>query len=181
MGETRMSISQINSGCASQLKSHINPQKNVSEKHQYSLRDSFDLPKGVTIVTPLPGISSIRKLSPEDLFDIQFHSGTKLSNGAVLIRPVILSLGTVDIRPVKNLDKVYIINQQSDELSSEKRTRYISEENLLKNRSLTRGAIKEIAKGRYNMVFLDKDGKKQNITGNKEECLTVLRDNFLYM
>lgn len=176
-----MTISQINNGFTSKFKSHLNQQKNVSEKHQYSLRDSFDLPKGVTIVTPLPGISSIRKLSPEDLFDIQFHSGTKLSNGAVLIRPVILSLGTVDIRPVKNLDKVYIINQQSDELSSEKRTRYISEENLLKNRSLTRGAIKEIAKGRYNMVFLDKDGKKQNITGNKEECLTVLRDNFLYM
>lgn len=41
--------------------------------------------------------------------------------------------------------------------------------------------MKEISPGVYEMVFLDKNGEKQNVKAEKKECLTLLKDNFLYI
>ncbi len=178
-----MTISNINVvGSPNYRNQRRETRKNTKQKdYGYSPRDLYGLPKGITIASSQSYYPNLTKLSNEELFDIQFHSGTKLSNGSVLIRPVILSLGTVDIRPVKDLEKVYIINIRQNDEKSHEITRFMNEENLLKNRSLTRGAIKEVEPGKYNMIFIDKNGKKQNITTDKKECLAILRDNLLYM
>lgn len=152
-----------------------------SKESKYCPRETYNLPKGMTIDSSANYLPNLTKLSPEELFDIQFNSGTKLSNGAVLIRPVILSMGTVDIETVDGSNKLYKLTRQPLDYKAEKETRLISEEDLLKNRSLTRGAIKETAPDKYRMVFLDKEGEKQNIEASKQECLQLLRDNFLYM
>lgn len=178
-----MTVSRIKGvGCSSYKNNLRETQQNTTPKErEYSTREAYGLPSGLTVESSQNYYPNITKLSPEELFDIQFHSGTKLSNGSVLIRPVILSLGKVDIKPVKDFEKVYSVKIQQNEESKAKQTKFIKEEDLLKNRSLSRGAIKEVSPGLYEMVFLDKDGETQNITASKEQCLKLLKDNFLYM
>lgn len=175
-----MTIKSIN-GVNNNVRNLQNiPQKDV-QPHKYHTRDEFNMPKGMTIDSSINYLPNLSQLSSEELFDIQFNSGTKLSNGAVLIRPVILSMGTIDIEAMEDNNKLYKLTRQPIEYNAEKETRIIGEEELLKNRSLTRGAIKEISSGKYRMVFLDKDGTKQNVEASKKECLQLLRDNLLYM
>ncbi len=147
----------------------------------YPTREMLNIPQGYTLTTSRDCFPNIIRLTSDELFDIQFNSGTRLSNNAVLIRPVILSLGEIDIKPTKDNNKLYSIVRKPLEGNLKKQTRLISEEELLQNRSLTRGAIKKVDDGLYEMVFLDKNGEKQNIVAGKEDCLNILRDNLLYM
>lgn len=178
-----MTLSKINGLRSPNYKnSHKKTQRNTTQRNcEYCLRDLYGLPKSITIESSQNYYPNIKKLSSDELFDIQFYSGTKLSNGSVLIRPVILSLGEVDIKPVKDFEKVYSVTILQNKESKAKQTKFIKEEDLLKNRSLSRGAIKEVSSGLYEMVFLDKEGKKQNITASKKECLKLLKDNYLYL
>ena len=173
-------VSLVNSSGTTQIKKN-HPQDSNPLDHQYYSRELYDIPSGITALKSPQGYQGIKKLSPEELFDIQFNSGTKLSNNAVLIRPVILSLGEIDIKPTKDNNKLYTFVRKPLERNLKKQTRLISEEELLQNRSLTRGAIKKVDDGLYEMVFLDKNGEKQNIVAGKEDCLNILRDNLLYM
>ena len=147
----------------------------------YCSRELYGLPKGITITTLGNRYPNLSKLSQEELFDIQFNSGTKLSNNSVLIRPIILSLGTIDIRKIKGNELLYTLSRKPVCSNTPEETKIITEDELLNNRSLCRGAMKEISPGVYEMVFLDKNGEKQNVKAEKKECLTLLKDNFLYI
>ena len=148
------------------------------EEKKCSPRSLYNLPEGMTI-TPQKGCyQQAVKLTPDELFDIQFNSGTRLSNDAILIRPVILSLGDVDIKPLQDQYKVSI---KSNSGNGRVETKTFTEDELLKNRTLSRGLIKEVEPGLYNMVLNKKNGEFQDYYGTKEKCLQLLKDNFLYM
>ncbi len=136
-----------------------------------SSRDILDLPRGYTIT---PDCKAARKISAEELFDVQYQNGVELSDGSKLLRPVILSLGKVDIKPTEN-EKEYKVTFATGQ------KKVMSEEELISNRVLSRGQIKETENGEYNITFTDNDGKSHDYTETKESALTVLRDNLLYI
>ena len=113
-------------------------------------------------------------LSPEQRFDYEMASGTKLSNGETLIKPVILSLGKLDIK--KTDDGQYEINSSTTE-----KTLTMSEEELLDTKWLARGSIKEIAKDKFIVSYSDRDGQDHVKETNKDGAMKILADNTYYM
>lgn len=125
--------------------------------------------------------TSVKGLKTEDLFDIQYLSATKLSDGSRLIRPVCLSLGKVDIVPTGK-DNKYIVRMQAYGRDREI-LKEMSEKELLTNRSLSKGTIKksDVREGEYDFRLIDVNGKIQRFSKNKKESLEYLKANLLYM
>ncbi len=138
---------------------------------QRHVRDILDLPKGYTIT---PDCKAAGKISPIGLFDAQYHGGVELSDGSRLLRPVILSLGRVDIKPTGNEEEYEVTFETGKQ-------KVMKEDELVTNRVLSRGRIKETGDGKYNIKFIDNDGVGHSYTASKKGALTVLRDNLLYM
>ncbi len=138
------------------------------------------LPDGYTI-TPA---NSKTKLSAEELFDLQYNSGTTLVNGSKLLRPVSLAMGKVEIKPAETIGEynITVLPNKCRPLGSTI-TRTVSEEELLSNRALASGTIKPSSElsGRYELCFVDKDGEKHKFIANKKGCLKLMEENLLYL
>ena len=138
------------------------------------------LPDGYTI-TPA---NSKQKLSAEELFDLQYNSGTMLVNGSRLLRPVSLAMGKVEIKPAEKIGEynITVLPNKCRPLGSTI-TRTVSEEELLSNRALARGTIKPSteATGKYELCFEDKNGEKHKFIANKKGCLKLMEENLLYL
>lgn len=114
------------------------------------------------------------KMTPEQVFDFKLASGTKMKNGATLIRPVILSLGQVLIKPIDD-------GQYSIKSSVSENTLTMSEEELKDTKWLSRGTIKQMDDDRFILDYTDKDGEPQFVEATKEEAIQILNDNIYYM
>ena len=136
-----------------------------------NIRELVGLPRGYIIT---PSCNDAKGFNTTDLFDIQYKDGVTLSDGSKLLRPVILSLGKVDIKPTQN-EKEYKVSLGGDN------KRIMSEDELLSHKALSRGKITKTKEGLYNIDFVDTEGKKHHFVENKEGTLKVLRDNLLYM
>lgn len=125
--------------------------------------------------------TSVKGLKTEELFDIQYYSATKLSDGSRLIRPVCLSMGKVDIVPTGK-DNKYIVRMQSYGRDREI-LKEMSEKELLTNGTLSKGTIKksDVREDEYDFRIIDVNGKIQRFSKNKKESLEYLRANLLYM
>ena len=113
-------------------------------------------------------------LNPEEKFDYHFATGAKLKNGATIIKPVILSLGNVDISRDENGE--YSVKTSASEYELK-----ISEEKLKKTAWLYRGSIKQMDENKFILDYSDKDGKTHFVEATKEEAIKMLNDNFYYM
>ena len=113
-------------------------------------------------------------MTPEQRFDFEMSAGTKLSNDATLIKPVILSLGKVDIKRME--DGKYKITSSITE-----NTLTMSEKELLNTQWLSRGAIKQIGEDKYIIQYSDRDGEKHTEKTNKDGAMKILADNTYYM
>ena len=113
-------------------------------------------------------------LSPEQRFDFEMASGTKLSNGEILIKPVILSLGKLDIKRMD--DGQYKINSSTTE-----NTLTMSEEELLDTKWLARGSIKEVAEDKFIVSYSDRDGENHIKETDKEGAMQILAENIYYL
>ena len=133
-----------------------------------NIRELVGLPRGYIIT---PSVKEAKGFSSTDLFNIQYKNAVTLSDGTKLIRPVVLSLGKVDIKPTGN-EKEY-------EVSGQKRV--MSENELLSNKALSRGKITETEEGIYKIDFVDTEGKQHHFVENKKGTLDVLSNNLLYM
>lgn len=136
-----------------------------------NIRELVGLPRGYVIT---PSAKEAKGFSATDLFDIQYKNGVTLSDGTKLLRPVVLSLGKVDIKPTEN-EKEYEVSLATGQ------KRIMSEDELLSNKALSRGKITETEEGAYKIDFIDTDGKAHHYVENKKGTLGVLSDNLLYM
>ena len=57
----------------------------------------------------------------------------------------------------------------------------MTENELLKNKKLTAGLIKEVGQNQYQMIYYDKQGNVKHFTGSKRQVLCVLEENRLYL
>lgn len=162
-----------------QTKPQINNEPQIIRKRE-TQREVADLPSGYTITKN----NSKTRLSAEELFDIQYQSGTELSNGAKLLKPVSFSLGKVDITQsdTKGIYTVTITptyyRQDSEPIS-----RTMTEKELVDNKALFRGFIKPSSTqaGKYAITFFDKNREIQKLTATKEDCLKIMEENLLYI
>lgn len=158
--------------------------KNKPNHSPANAREAFEFPPGITLTGTQCYHPSLKKWPPELLFDVQYNSATRLSDGSRLLRPVCLSLGKVDIEPstVRKEYKV-TITPYSDHDGSKTISKIMTENELLTNRTLARGIIKKAYgdDNKYIIRFADKTGEYHEITADKKECLQHLRENFLYM
>lgn len=157
-------------------------EKEVSDlkKQQYtqkSPRELLDLPYGYTIVPS--NNQSLKGLSPKELFTIQYNSATTLSDGSKLLRPVSLALGKVDINPIESGEYEVVVKPPSGHAIH----RTMSEEELITNKTLSRGTVKEIEgeEGKYIVNFVDIDGEERTFKATEKGCLELLEANLLYM
>lgn len=140
----------------------------------------MDFPSGYTITKK----NTKTRMSAEDLFDIQYNSGTILSNGARLLRPVSFALGKVDINPTDSIGIYEItVTPTYYRKDSQPVSRTMSEKELIANKALSRGYIKPSSTqtGKYAIAFFDKNGEAQKHIATKEECLKLMEENLLYL
>ncbi|MBQ8886740.1 MAG: hypothetical protein IJY61_03470 [Candidatus Gastranaerophilales bacterium] len=112
--------------------------------------------------------------TPDQRFDYEMATGTKLSNGSTLIKPVILSLGKVDVKRMDN--GKYKISSSATE-----NTLTMTEEELLETKWIARGSIKEMDEDRYMLCYSDRDGKDHIEETTKEGAMQILSNNVYYM
>ena len=174
-----LSSSQVNG-----TKQQTATQKEVADlkRQQYEAktpRELLDMPYGYT-VTPIK--NNVNKgLTAEDLFIVQYNSATTLSDGSKLLRPVSLALGKVDIKPTE--DNQYEVTVQPHH-GGHAIHRTMSEEELISNKSLSRGSIKKAPTEdgkKYFLNFVDKNGEERNFLATEKGCLKLLEENLLYM
>jgi len=149
--------------------------------YRITARKAYDIPRGMTIDHAISYYPNIAKISPEDLFDLQYQDGTKLSDGSKLIRPVILSLGEVDIIPLEQMPGHYAVLRAPMKGEDDVAPKIITEKELLENKTLCSGTIKKSNGGKYTIAFTTRDGKSKLISADKAECLKVLKENLLYI
>lgn len=169
-----MGISSIHNGGFLSANQIRNAQKREEEKPQIknnkTSRNFFDLPSTYTI-------TNVKGIKPNDLFDIQYHFATTLSDGSKLVRPICLSLGRVDITPKTDGKRTYVVDFIDMGVKKE-----MSEIELLSNKALTRGTIKQTGEdGIYRFRLIDKNGDIQKFSMNKQDALEYLHNNLLYM
>lgn len=159
-----------------------------SNAYKYSMphvsaRDAYNLPSGITLDSQNVNYYNAERLSTSQLFDIQYASSTKLSDGAVLIRPVILSMGRVDIEPSPNEEGKYIIYKCPYTFSSKEKPvqREMTEKELVNNRSLCRGKLRKLGENEFKLIFIDQKGKLRKVITDKEGCIKLLKSNLLYI
>lgn len=147
------------------------------------LRELYGLSEGITYNPQFHFAKEFYK--PDEIFDIQYAGATKLSDGTKLIRPICLSLGKVEIDPTENKKEykvTFITGKKSADNNSLFVTEKIMTENeLLQNKKLTAGLIKENGHNQYQMVYYDRLGNVKHFTGNKRQVLCVLEENRLYL
>ena len=114
------------------------------------------------------------KMSPEQMFDFKLHSGTKMKNGATLIRPIMLSLGETIIKPTDNGQYTIIAPVSTHPLT-------MTEDELKNTKWLSRGTIKQMDDNRFILDYTDKDGESKFVEATKEEAMKILNDNGYYM
>lgn len=125
--------------------------------------------------TPTTGFyPKLIKLTPEQKFDYKMGTGVKLSNGATLIRPLILSLGEVIINKAE--DGNYTIKSSVTD-----NTLTMNEKELVNTKWLSRGLIKEIGDNLYKMTYYDRDGELHTLKTDKENAMKILEENTYYM
>ncbi len=152
-----------------------------SKNDEISARKANGLPSGITVDNSIL-CPNVKKHTVSELFDIQYQDAVKLSDGSVLVRPVILSLGEVDIKPSEVKKGCYDVSLNHNIYSN--RTSdgmLIKEKELLENRSLCRGKIKQIDNDTYSVFFVNSDGEKRMVKTDKAGCLETLRENMLYI
>lgn len=172
-----MNISNINF-CGNTV-ARINP-GHIKERCM-TARDAYDFPRGMTIDKACQNNTNIKRPTPEQLFDIQYASGTRLSDGSTLIRPVILSLGKVDILPSEDEEGKYIFSRMPiDGCLDEPVTTEMTEEELLNNKSLCRGKLKKNG-NKIILSFTDREGNTRVVYTDKAGCIKTLKDNLLYL
>lgn len=94
--------------------------------------------------------------SPEANFDKEFEGATKLSDGSALIMPSMIgSSSTV----VANDDGTYTVTTQGTKFGSEPTVKTITEEELIANKSLCAGLLKQNENGSYDISYEFKDDK----------------------
>ncbi len=114
------------------------------------------------------------KMTPEQIFDFKLHSGTKMKNGATLIRPIMLSLGETIIKPTDNGQYSIIAPISTQSLT-------MTEDELKNTKWLSRGTIKQMEDDKFFLDYTDKDGKTHFVEATKEEAMKILNDNRYYM
>lgn len=125
--------------------------------------------------TPTTGFyPKLFKLTPEQKFDYKMGTGVKLSNGATLIRPVILSLGEVIIKQTEDDNYTVKSSITDKELT-------MTEKELVNTKWLSRGLIKEIDDNLYKMTYYDRDGELHTLKTDKENAMKILEENTYYM
>ncbi len=161
----------------------LNNDENKSHIPNYRItaRKAYDIPRGMTIDHAISYYPNIAKISPEDLFDLQYQDGTRLSDGSRLVRPVILSLGEVDIIPLEKRPGHYAVFRAPMRGEDDVAPRIITEQELRDNKTLCSGTIKKSNGGKYTIEFTTRDGKNKLISADKAECLKVLKENLLYI
>lgn len=94
--------------------------------------------------------------SPEANFDKEFEGATKLSDGSALIMPSMIgSSSTV----VANDDGTYTVTTQGTKFGSEPTVKTITEEELIDNKGLCTGLLKQNENGSYDVSYAFKDDK----------------------
>ena len=116
----------------------------------------------------------IHRLTPEQKFDFHFETGTKLKNGATIIKPVIIPLGNVEIKRKENGDYVVRTSASEETLS-------LSEEELKNTKWLYRGSIKQMDKDRYVIDYSDRDGNSHFEDVDRAKAIEILSENTYYM
>ncbi len=172
-----MNINSINLG----KKPFTKVMPESTEKTNKTARDAYNFPHGMTVDQVRGKNPNIVKLTPEQIFDIQYVSATKLSDGSTLVRPVILSMGEVDIKPSETEKGKYIFSRTpQDGYYGEPITKEMTEEELLNNKSLCRGKLKKDG-NKYVLSFTDLNGKNRIFMTDKAGCIRALKDNLLYI
>lgn len=147
------------------------------------LRELYGLSDGITYNPNFHFAKEFYK--PDEVFDIQYAGATKISDGSRIIRPICLSLGKVEIEPTENKKEyklTFITGKKSADSHSLIATEKIMTENeLLKNKKLSAGLIKEVGQNQYQMIYYDKLGNVKHFTGSKRQVLCVLEENRLYL
>lgn len=155
------------------------PAKNITP------RDSFGLPKGVTINSLSGYFPNIKGLDRDKIFDIQYESAVTLSDGSKLVRPICLSLGDVDIQPSEDNDGYTVtITPRKDHPNQEKRVRFMTEDELLSAPWAAKGKITKNPEGSkfpFQIEFEDKFGDIKRYNSTKKGCLNILEKNALYI
>ena len=113
-------------------------------------------------------------LNPEQKFDYHFATGAKLKNGATVIKPVILSLGNVEINKEENGN--YTVRTSASENSLT-----MSEEELKDTKWLYRGSIKQMDENKFILDYSDKDGKPHFVEADKTKAIEILNENMYYL
>ncbi len=147
---------------------------------QKSIREIMEMPDSYCVKEMK--LSNGYKLSPEEIFDIQYESATPLSDGSKLIRPVCLSLGRVNIRPIRNGKEYFVHTIPTFYSNQGTHGKVMTEDELLSSKIFCRGNIKEgDKKGTYVINYTDSNGKEHTCCKSKKGCLDLLQENFLYM
>ncbi len=174
-----MNISKINFGREiTGSKTLINRYK---EKKEDSVRSLYNLPEGVTVDKMTGYYPNFVKLTPDDIFDIQFASGTKLSDGAVILRPVNLSLGNVDIKPSKSEKYKFVVSCTPLNSNGKTYVQEMTEDELINNKNLCKGTITRINDNDFFLSYIDLGGKERIMVADKAGCIKTLKDNLLYI
>ena len=113
-------------------------------------------------------------LNPEQKFDYHFATGAKLKNGATIIKPVVLSLGNVEISKEENGNYTVRTSVSENRLT-------ISEEELKNTKWLYRGAIKQMDENKFILDYTDKNGNTHFVEADKTKAIEILNENMYYM
>ena len=176
-------ISKVNNPVAQYKKPLNQGRENIGMFSNKDIRELYGLSDGITYNPNFHFAKEFYK--PDEIFDIQYAGATRLSDGTRLIRPICLSLGKVEIEPTnkkKEYKVTFITGRKSaDNYSLISTEKVMSEHDLLNNKKLAAGLIKEVGHNQYEMSYYDKLGNVKHFKGSKRQALCVLEENRLYL
>ena len=122
---------------------------------------------------------NIRKMSPEEKFDLQYDKATELSDGTKLIRPTVLNTGSTEIEPSKQPGFYDVIfTSFSGGYKHEPTVKTISEDELKSDKYLYAGQIKQVGDDKYEIKYFDDSSNLVTKTLSKKECIEIMKRNF---
>lgn len=130
---------------------------------------------------------NIKTMSPEEKFDKAFDSGVKLSDGAVLLRPIMMNTGSTEIKPSKKDGNYDVISTSFvGGYKHEPSIRTLTEQQLMEDKGLCNGTLKKTDDGKYELTYYTDTKFNQNYETttkvlDKSECMEFLRNNCLYL
>lgn len=125
---------------------------------------------------------NIKAMSPEEKFDRGLANGVKLSDGSTLVRPNFKNNGLIEIR---SLDSGLYEIKTTSYVGAQKqlpKISVISEKQLLGNKFLCAGTIKELDDGSFDIRSFDHEKTKNKVTvinQDKEYCINMMETNFV--